>query len=224
MAIGLALAGAGMLASAFGNKNKGAKPAQSGFNALPKAVQDAWLENYVPDVMSQYNAGYQGVPMSRVEAPTDVFGSQALYDLQQFSDNVGGFFSPLQAPQDNGLSAFESLPAIVGGMGANNIGVQSQGQQSMAGNPLFGAATTDNDLMQLLGANFSDSTRNTQLSNILGQDVTRLNHSLPSSFFESNGQAFGARYDPNQDVLVNRKGEGFISIDPYTGEITDYNF
>ena len=88
VAVGSALAGA------FGKKDKGAAPEKQGFAALPKEVQDAWLKTFAPAVQEQYERPFQAVPMARVEDTGDPFQSQALIDLQRYSDDIGGFFSP----------------------------------------------------------------------------------------------------------------------------------
>lgn len=91
----LGLAGAGIAGSLFGGKKQKAQPT-SGFATLPKPVQDAFLKTYLPDVLSQYDAPFQAIPMNRVAAPdpNDPFASRGLYDLQQYSDSIGGLFSP----------------------------------------------------------------------------------------------------------------------------------
>lgn len=93
------LAIAGIAGSVFGGKDNKALPT-SGFGTLPKAVQDAWLKTYLPDVQEQYNAPFQPLPMTRaVDPSTDPFASQGLYDLQQYSDAIGGLFTPLDGSQ-----------------------------------------------------------------------------------------------------------------------------
>jgi len=91
--IGEGLAVAGIASSLVGG-SKGQKTPASGFYALPGEVQDAYLKTYLPAVMDVYNQGYQGIPMARVSAPTSPFDSKALYQLQQYSDAIGGLFSP----------------------------------------------------------------------------------------------------------------------------------
>lgn len=86
--------GLGLLGSVLGNKNKGAEPSKSGFAALPKEVQNAYLDTYLPDVLEQYKQPFQAIPMARVEDTGDPFQSQALLDLQQYSDDIGGLFTP----------------------------------------------------------------------------------------------------------------------------------
>ncbi len=77
---------------------KGSKAVESvptsGFGALPQPVQDAWLKTYLPAVTAQYERGYQAPPMERVSAPTTIFDSPELYKMQQYSDAMGGMFTP----------------------------------------------------------------------------------------------------------------------------------
>lgn len=90
-----ALGIAGVAGSIFGGKKTKAQPT-SGFATLPKPVQDAFLKTYLPDVLSQYDTPFQPIPMNRVSAPdpNDPFASRGLYDLQQYSDQIGGLFTP----------------------------------------------------------------------------------------------------------------------------------
>lgn len=93
------LVGAGAIASAFGGKKKQVtQETQSGFQALPKEVQDLLLNSYLPKVQNTLDMPYQAIPMQRAENPAgDPFASKALWDLQNFSDAAGGYFTPLQA-------------------------------------------------------------------------------------------------------------------------------
>ncbi len=91
--IGTALGVASLGASLLGGK-KGEKAAASGFAALPKEVQDAWLKTYLPSVLSLFNRPYTPLPMARVDVNSaDPFRSQGLIDLQNYSDSVGGIFN-----------------------------------------------------------------------------------------------------------------------------------
>lgn len=101
IATGTALAAAGLGASVLGamKGNKGAAPQQQGFSDLPKAVQEAWLNVALPKIMDTANRPYQSMPMQRVNAPSSIYDSQGLYDLQKYSDSVGGFFNPINRPQ-----------------------------------------------------------------------------------------------------------------------------
>ncbi len=93
--ITMGLMGTSMLSSLFGGK-KGVSSGASGFAAMPEAVQQAYLNTYLPGVLQNYNTGYQSMPMQRVQAPSSPFDSRAMYDLQQYSDALGGYFSPMQ--------------------------------------------------------------------------------------------------------------------------------
>ncbi len=91
--VAMAVAGAGMAAAG----SKKAKPAtsESGFQALPPEVQRVLLESYLPGVQKQFNKPYTAPPMKRVGKPKDIFDSQGLADLQQYSDSMGGMFTPI---------------------------------------------------------------------------------------------------------------------------------
>ncbi len=88
----------GLLQTLFGGKEEKSNSTQ-GFDALPKAVQDAWLNVALPKIMDTANRPYQSMPMQRVNAPSSIYDSQGLYDLQKYSDSVGGFFNPINRPQ-----------------------------------------------------------------------------------------------------------------------------
>jgi hypothetical protein len=98
MAIGTAsaIAGAGALASAFGgSKKQKVQEQKTGFQAYPKEVQDYLLNTYLPRVQAEATQPYQAIPMRRAANPqNDPFASKGLYELQQFSDAQGGYFTP----------------------------------------------------------------------------------------------------------------------------------
>ena len=157
---GLALA-AGLGTSALGQliggnkKSTSSTSAPTGFNALPKAVQDAWLNVALPKILATADRPYQPIPTQRVNAPNSIFDSQGLYDLQKYSDSIGGLFSPIagqrpnvqqQAPaaqntQPFNQDSFASLVKTINptfGMTVNGqfpgagIGVQNQEAQRLA--------------------------------------------------------------------------------------------
>lgn len=106
--LGNVLGIAGIAASAFGKNKDKPSAQQSGFAALPQEVKDAYLKTYLPGVLEAFNTPYQPLPMSRVSAPSSVFDSQGLYDLQQYSDSMGGLFG---APQQEAPAQRQSMPA-----------------------------------------------------------------------------------------------------------------
>lgn len=88
--------GAGLLGGLGGGKDtKSASAPQGGFETLPQPVKDAYLQTYLPDVLKDYAKPREPIPLGRATAPTTPFDSQELYRLQQFSDAVGGYFSPM---------------------------------------------------------------------------------------------------------------------------------
>jgi len=91
------LTGAGALASAFGGSKKQTTSENlSGYQALPKEVQDLLIQQYLPKAQATLNMPYQNIPMQRYEGnpQSDPFASQGLADLQKFSDAAGGYFTP----------------------------------------------------------------------------------------------------------------------------------
>lgn len=131
MAIGTAtaLAGAGALASAFGgSKKQVASENLSGYQALPKEVQDLLIEQYLPKAQATLNMPYQNIPMQRAQNPAgDPFASQGLYDLQKFSDAAGGYFTPYNQGADGQVS----MGAYQGAAG-NRAAQPMQSPDSMA--------------------------------------------------------------------------------------------
>ena len=86
----LALGAATLAGSLFGG-NKGGRGEQhtSGFGALPQQVQQAYLNQYLPSIQKQFSRP-NGLPLG--EAMGGQFGSQALQELQNYSNQTGGIF------------------------------------------------------------------------------------------------------------------------------------
>lgn len=100
--------GAGALASAFGkDKKQVASENKTGYQALPKEIQDLLIQQYLPKAQSTLNMPYQNIPMQRYEGnpQTDPFASQGLADLQKFSDAAGGYFSPYSGGANGQVNA-----------------------------------------------------------------------------------------------------------------------
>lgn len=98
--IGEALTIGGALISGLGGKKKAdvTSTPSGGFETLPEPVKNAYLNTYLPDVLKNYNKPRTPIPMARAQAPATPFDSQELWNLQQFSDAIGGYFSPKDAP------------------------------------------------------------------------------------------------------------------------------
>jgi hypothetical protein len=108
---------------------------QSGFATLPQEVKDAWLKTALPDMLKNYNTPYRPVPMKRVNAPQSPFDSQAMYELQEYSDRQGGLFTP--SVLDNGTSIGGSQPTTSQDNGASqdaidNLRLEMLGRQMVA--------------------------------------------------------------------------------------------
>lgn len=119
----LALGGGSLLGGLFG-KNKQV-PQQTGAQGLAAAhpsVQHAYLsdQGFLPGAWDIFANPYQGTPMG--QAPRGPFDSQALQQLQDYSNQVGGIFAggtgvnplgavePFNQIQQNALTAFGSGP------------------------------------------------------------------------------------------------------------------
>lgn len=71
----------------------------TGFNALPKEVRDAWIKTFLPAAMAQFQQPYKAMPMKRYQPTGTAFDSAAMQDLQNYSDQMGGLFTPFnQSP------------------------------------------------------------------------------------------------------------------------------
>lgn len=94
----------------------GGNSTNSGFAALPPEVQQAYLQKYLPQLLQQTQGKFQGTPTG--QAPTGPFASQALQELQQYSNQNGGIFGgnsgvnplgqvePFNQYQQNALGSF----------------------------------------------------------------------------------------------------------------------
>lgn len=134
--LGSILGIAGLAASAFGGKDQKVTSEQkTGFQALPKEIQDYLLESYLPRVQDYGESPYPSVPMERATNPADdPFASQALYDLQRYSDYTGGLFSPYTqdgtapeaaatpAPQSTGMDGAALAQQYLMGLSAPQMG------------------------------------------------------------------------------------------------------
>lgn len=168
--LGAVLSGAGLLASAFGGSKDPAQ-AQSGFQAYPQEVKDLLLEDYLPQLKEYMAGGYQAIPMKRAVNPAqDPFASQALWELQQYSDQLGGsgLFNNQQAqPQTpqvdpnagNASLAQQYLMGIAGG--GNPRGQMIRGQ-TMSG---FGGDVATMIGQNIAGGQYSMADLGRELSN-----------------------------------------------------------
>lgn len=79
-------AGASLLGGLFGDDDPEQMPTSiSGFETLPEPVKRAFLEQYLPGVLAQYNNGPSPGPLAR--ARTGRYDSQGMRELQNYADN-----------------------------------------------------------------------------------------------------------------------------------------
>ena len=151
--LGAVAGGAGILGGLFGGDEGGSPGGSSsiqGFAALPPEVKDAWLKQYLPQLLKQYNAKFQGTPLG--QAPTGPFASQGLQELQQHSNSIGGLFG--------------------GGTGVNPLGhVEpfNQFQQNALGSMGGGLAGLQNELPGYQNL-YNENVLNPQLEHIQKQE------------------------------------------------------
>lgn len=109
----------------------------SGYQTYPQWLKDIYEETAAPAILQQFNKPYEVLPMARYEAdPNDPFTSQALLELQAYSDATGGFFNPYGAGQ-NALGA-NSAAAMAAQQAAqeaamNDFRNEMLGRQFLAG-------------------------------------------------------------------------------------------
>lgn len=102
MGFGSILGGIGAIAGAMGGKKQKANPTD-GYATLPQPVKDAYEKTYLPGVMDYFNSPYHNTPMIRADAfeSDPRFASKAAQRIQEYSDAIGGLFTPY----DNGKGA-----------------------------------------------------------------------------------------------------------------------
>lgn len=77
-----------------GSKQKGPRTEfHTNLSTLPKGAQDLYLNSYIPAVGDLFSSSFTTIPMMRAQQPKSLFDSQALYDFQKYSDDIGGFFN-----------------------------------------------------------------------------------------------------------------------------------
>lgn len=117
----------------FGTKTA-ARPETSnsvqGFGALPPQAQQAYLNQALPAAQGAFENINKQMPLARVQAPSDLFGNQSLYNLQQMSDQMGGLYghagqgvSPADVVPINAMQQ-EALSNIMNGADPNNLSAQ----------------------------------------------------------------------------------------------------
>jgi hypothetical protein len=92
----LASQGASLLGNLFGGDEGGqASPTgingqTQGFAALPPEVQQAWLQQYLPQLLQQHQGKLQTTPLE--QARSGPFESQGLQELQDYANRNAGIF------------------------------------------------------------------------------------------------------------------------------------
>jgi hypothetical protein len=103
LSTGLGIA-SGLMGGGGGGKSKSSVQSVSAFDTLPKKGQELYNDLFFPAVRNNFNAGFQSVPMQRVDINSnDPFRSQGLIDFQKYSDMMGGYFSPLEGILGGGI-------------------------------------------------------------------------------------------------------------------------
>lgn len=118
MDFGAALGGLGSILGGMGGKKQKAQPT-SGYATLPQPVKDAYEKTYLPAVMDYFNSPYHNTPMIRAEAfeSDPRFASKAAQRAQEYSDAIGGLFTPY----DNGKGDAIGAASTSGASGAGSL-------------------------------------------------------------------------------------------------------
>jgi hypothetical protein len=141
-------AGASLIGGLAGGKKSGTGTQLTPFQSLPSEVQDTYLNTFLPDVQANYAKEFNPFPMKRVANPMDdPFGNTAAYEWQQYSDQMGGLFSPFGLQEEKKPEATnpDEIPASIKDV-LNTI-LMSQLKQSGA-NDWMGRVRNVNDSPQ----------------------------------------------------------------------------
>lgn len=193
MAAALPFVAAATIGGSLFGRNKGGSPGgqssssashqESGFNTLPPEVQNAYLNQYLPSIQQQFHTRYSAPPLGQAQGGP--FGSQALQELQNYSNSTGGVFgngtgvSPLGAVEPFNPYQQQAIQAFGGGLsglqnelpGYQNLynknvlepelaNLEDQRQQALN-------AMRSNQLLRTGGLNaFSNSAFGTQLAGL----------------------------------------------------------
>lgn len=183
--------GASLIGGLFGEDEGGqASPtgvggSQSGFAALPPQVQQAFLQQYLPQLLQQNQGKLQTVPLG--EAPQGPFGSQGLQQLQNYSYAHGGLFNGTEGV--NPLGHVEPLNQFQqGALGSFGGGLSGLQQELPGYQDLYNQNVRDPQLREierqqqqaqngLLGANARSGNLGAFGSSALGTQIAELqNH------------------------------------------------
>lgn len=158
-----ALSQGGLLSASLSGNPTTPASSTSGFAALPAAVQNAWLQTYLPAAVAQTSKAYQAPPLQRAATSPGMFQSQGLADLQKYSDQVGGLFGKTG-----------SSPV------APNYGSTLAGATNATTNP--GLATADSQATALHGMNLSQyvNTMRPDVAKALGYQPGSVNVNDPN--------------------------------------------
>ncbi len=168
MGFGSILAGAGAIAGALG-KDKQKAQATGGYATLPDDVKKAYEQTFLPGVMDWYDDPYYNVPMRRYDETDPMFKSRALSDVQQWSDAVGGLFSPYIDP---------ATGQPVGGAGAGAGGNSPPQNMQNSNNEMLGRMVAQ----QLAGSGMKGNSRY----------ISFLNNAKPADFAQLGERTSGA--------------------------------
>ncbi len=186
---------------------------QSGFAALPPEVQQAFLQQYLPQLLQQHQGKFQTTPLE--QARSGPFESQALQELQDYSNRNSGIFGgswgvrplgqvePLNQMQQNALGSF--------GRGLSGLQNELPGYQSLYNenvlNPQLQEIQRQQDIAQnnLLGAKAGSGNLGALGSSALGTQLAQQQEAANRAMMEARSQGYqqslGLRQQTLQDML-----------------------
>ena len=191
-AIGGVLSGAGAVIGGLkgGTKGGGTQPVPV-WDQVPEPVRRAITETILPAAQNRFNEERIPTPMERVLAPSTPFDSPELYKIQQYSDSIGGLFTPVN--KGGPKAANPTQPDSAKGSVDQGKLLEALGRMLAANPPALGGA--NNRLAETL-----------QLTLPRIDDITGVPGSTPKAY-SALGQWLldGGKGDP-QDALIKALG------------------
>lgn len=201
---GIALAAISAGGSIAGAVGKGKSPQQvseqkSGFESLPKEIQEYMLGDIFPRIKTQSEKPYVGMPKRAIDASdTDpIFGSKrrVAYD-QGIRDELRSNAMFNRGTATTG-TAFDQLPTVIQGLGSGQLAFKP------------GEGGIDDPSRYSQGTSFGEDTYGIP------------NVGIGNPFFDQFNQSGGVAFDPNRGMFVIQGKDGMIGVDPSSGALTN---
>ena len=212
--------GIGGIMGGFGDTpaNGGGGSSQGGFAALPPEVQKAYLEQYLPQIMEQNKGKFQTTPLGQAE--NGPFSSQALQELQQYSNQNGGIFGngtgvkPLGAVEPFNPMQQQALSGFGGGLAGlqqDLPGYQNLYNQNVL-NPVLAEIQRQQDIAQnqLLGGKAGGGNLGALGSSALGQQLAGLQEQANRFREQAGAKGFESSLGLRRQTLADMLKSGTL--------------